>query len=66
MGGLLPGVGALFMAWARSSRWRSGATSGAILAYGIGSVALGAVVAVLLHRLRRLGVLPPPPPFDLR
>jgi amino acid transporter len=50
MGGLLPGVGALFMAWVAVESVRSGATSGAILAYGIGSVALGAVVAVLLHR----------------
>jgi amino acid transporter len=49
MGGLLPGVGALFMAWVAVESVRSGATSGAILAYGIGSVALGAVVAVLLH-----------------
>jgi len=38
---------------------RSGANSGAILAYGIGSVRAGCGLAVLLQPLRRLGVLPP-------
>ena len=51
IGGLLPGGGALFMAWVAVESVRSGATSGAVLGYGIGSVALGALVAVLLHRV---------------
>ena len=50
LSGLLPGLGALFMAWVAIESVRSGATSRVILAYGIGSVALGALVAVLLRR----------------
>jgi amino acid transporter len=50
MGGLLPGLGTLFMAWVMVESVRSGATSRVIVAYGIGSVALGAVIAVLLQR----------------
>lgn len=48
-GGLLPGFGALFMAWVAVEAVRSGATSAAVLGYGIGSVAIGAIVAVLVH-----------------
>lgn len=48
-GGLLPGFGALFMAWVAVESVYSGATSSTVLGYGIGSVALGALVAVLLH-----------------
>lgn len=50
LSGLLPGLGALFMACVAIESVRSGATSRVILAYGIGSVALGALVAVLLRR----------------
>ena len=50
LSGLLPGGGALFMAWVAIESVRSGATSREILAYGLGSVALGALVAVLLRR----------------
>lgn len=49
-GGLLPGFGALFMAWVIVESILTGATSPAILAYGVGSVGLGALVAVLLRR----------------
>ncbi len=38
------------MAWVAIESVRSGATSKVILAYGLGSVALGALVAVLLRR----------------
>jgi amino acid transporter len=48
-GGLLPGFGALFMAWVAVESVVSGATSPAVLAYGLGSIALGAVVALVLH-----------------
>ncbi|HVW69641.1 MAG TPA: APC family permease [Steroidobacteraceae bacterium] len=51
LGGVLPGFGALFMVWVTVESVRSGATSPVILAYGIGSVALGALVAVLVRRL---------------
>jgi amino acid transporter len=50
LSGLMPGLGALFMAWVAIESVRSGATSKVILAYGLGSVALGALVAVLLRR----------------
>jgi amino acid transporter len=48
-GGLLPGFGALFMAWVAVESVVSGATSPAILGYGLGSIALGALVALVLH-----------------
>jgi hypothetical protein len=50
LGGLLPGGGTVFMAWVAVESVLTGATSRTILAYGIGSVALGALVAVLLRR----------------
>jgi len=50
LGGLLPGGGAIFMAWVAVESVLTGATSRTILAYGIGSVSLGALVAVLLRR----------------
>jgi amino acid transporter len=66
LSGLLPGLGALFMAWVLIESVRSGATSPAILAYGGGSVALGAVVAVLLHRFGTTTFFrsPRPPQLD--
>lgn len=51
LGGLLPGGGALFMAWVAIESVATGATSRVVLAYGMGSVALGAFVAVLTHRI---------------
>lgn len=47
LSGLLPGAGALFMAWVAVESVRSGATSAEVLAYGLGSIAVGALVAVL-------------------
>jgi amino acid transporter len=54
LGGLLPGAGAAFMAWVAIQAVRSGATTPAVLAYGAGSIALGAVVALLLHLIARV------------
>ena len=51
LGGVLPGFGALFMGWVAVESVRSGATSSAVLSYGVGSVALGAIVALLLNHL---------------
>jgi len=51
LGGLLPGGGALFMAWVAVESVRSEATTGQTLAYGLGSVAVGFVLAALIHRL---------------
>ena len=50
LGGVLPGGGALFMAWVAVESVRSEATSPQTLSYGLGSVALGLVVAALVHR----------------
>lgn len=49
LGGLLPGGGTVFMAWVAIESVLTGATSRTIIVYGIGSVALGALVAVLLR-----------------
>jgi amino acid transporter len=50
MGTVLPGFGALFMGFVAVEAVISGATSPTVLTYGLGSIALGALVAVLLHR----------------
>jgi amino acid transporter len=50
LGGVLPGGGALFMAWVAVESVRADATSPQTLSYGLGSVALGLVVAALVHR----------------
>jgi amino acid transporter len=50
IGGVLPGFGALFMGFVAVEAVVSGATSPTVIAYGLGSIALGAIVAVLLHR----------------
>jgi amino acid transporter len=49
LGGLLPGLGTLFMIWVAVESVRTGATTREVLAYGAGSIGLGAVVAVLLR-----------------
>jgi amino acid transporter len=54
LGGLLPGAGAAFMAWVAIEAVRSGATTPAVLACGAGSIALGAVVALVLHLIARV------------
>ena len=50
LGGVLPGGGALFMAWVAVESVLTEATSPQTLSYGLGSVALGLVVAALVHR----------------
>ncbi|MBV9724017.1 MAG: APC family permease [Gammaproteobacteria bacterium] len=54
LGGLLPGAGAAFMAWVAIEAVRSGATTPAVLAYAAGSIALGTLVALLLHLVARV------------
>jgi amino acid transporter len=65
IGTVLPGIGALFMGFVAVEAVLSGATSPTILVYGLGSIALGVIVALLLHRVGhraffrvRQGVLP--------
>lgn len=50
LGGVLPGAGALFMAWVAIESVVTDATTPQVLAYGLGSVALGLVIAALVHR----------------
>jgi len=50
IGTVLPGFGALFMGFVAVEAVVSGATSPTVIAYGLGSIALGALVAVLMHR----------------
>jgi amino acid transporter len=52
LGGLLPLIGATFSVWVLVESLRSGAVTGAVMIYGLGSITLGAVVAVFLHRFK--------------
>jgi len=58
-GGLLPGLGAVFMGWVAVESVVSGATSPAILAYGIGSIGVGVLVAVALHVVGKVAFFRP-------
>ncbi len=49
LGALLPGLGTAFMTWIAIESVRTGATSPAVLAWGAGSIALGAIAAVLVR-----------------
>jgi amino acid transporter len=62
LGGLLPGAGAAFMAWVAVESVLSGATTPAVLMYGMGSIALGAVVALGLHLIARIPFFCSAPP----
>jgi amino acid transporter len=64
LGGLLPGAGAAFMAWVAVESVLSGATTPAVLAYGAGSITLGAVVALVLHFLVRVPFFCRAPPHS--
>ena len=66
LGGLLPGAGAAFMAWVAIEAVRTGATTPAVLAYSAGSIALGAVVALVLHLIARVPFFCSVPPHSSR
>lgn len=51
---LMPGLGALFMAFVAVEAVLSGALSTAVWGYGMGSIAAGLVLAVLLDRVGRI------------
>ena len=53
-GGVLPGIGVLFAAWVLVESVVSGAVTAAVLAYGLGSITAGALVAAYLHRVRAI------------
>ena len=50
LGGALPGIGTLFMLWVAIESVVTGATSRVVLAYGLGSIAIGAAAAAIVHR----------------
>ena len=50
LGGLLPLVGVLFSIWVLIESFLTGAISPAVMWYGFGSICLGALLAVFLHR----------------
>jgi amino acid transporter len=52
LGGLLPFIGVAFSAWVLIESLLSGAVTTAVVCYGMGSIALGAAVAIYLHRFR--------------
>jgi amino acid transporter len=51
-GAVLPSIGVLFSIWVLFESLYSGAVSGSVLCYGLGSMAAGAAVAVYLHRVK--------------
>jgi len=52
LGGLLPVIGVLFSVWVLIASLATGAVSYTVMLYGLGSIALGLVVAVFLHRFK--------------
>jgi amino acid transporter len=52
LGGMLPFIGVAFSAWVLVESLLSGAVTTAVVCYGLGSIALGAAVAVYLHRFK--------------
>jgi amino acid transporter len=52
LGGVLPAVGVLFSIWVLIESICSGAVTDTVLCYGIGSIGIGALVALFLHRVR--------------
>jgi len=52
LGGVLPSIGVIFSILVLFESLRSGALTGAILGYGLGSIGAGVVVAVFLHRVK--------------
>jgi len=52
LGGVLPSVGVIFSMWVLIESVRSGAVSDAVLCYGLGSIGIGVLVALFLHRVK--------------
>jgi amino acid transporter len=52
LGGLLPLIGVAFSVWVLVESLLSGAVTGIVMFYGLGSIACGAAVAVFLHRYK--------------
>jgi amino acid transporter len=52
LGGLLPLIGVAFSLWVLFESLSTGAVSLTVMLYGLGSIVIGAVVAVFLHRFK--------------
>jgi amino acid transporter len=52
-GGVLPFIGAAFSVWVLVEAVYTGAVSVTVMLYGLGSIGLGAMVAIFLHRIQR-------------
>ena len=52
LGGVLPLIGAAFSLWVLFESLSTGAVTPAVMLYGLGSIVVGAVVAVFLHRFK--------------
>jgi amino acid transporter len=55
LGGLLPLIGVLFSIWVLVESVLTGAFTTLVIVYGAGSLALGALVALFLHRCKGVG-----------
>jgi len=53
LGGVLPGIGVLFLVWVIVESVATHATTPTVLAYGLGSIAVGAVLAVAIRVIWR-------------
>ena len=51
LGGALPAIGVLFALWVLIESIHSGAVTQVVMTYGLGSIGLGALVSVYLHRV---------------
>jgi amino acid transporter len=52
LGGLLPLIGVLFSVWVLIESLSTGAVTYTVMLYGLGSIFIGALVAVFLHRFK--------------
>ncbi len=52
LGGVLPSVGVVFSLWVLVESVHSGAVTHAVLCYGLGSIGVGALIALFLHRVK--------------
>jgi amino acid transporter len=52
LGGMMPLIGVLFSAWVLVESLLTGAITRAVMLYGLGSIAIGACVALYLHRIK--------------
>jgi hypothetical protein len=59
LGGLMPLIGVLFSGGVLVESVLSGAVTRPIIGYGFGSIALGALAAIYLHRIRKVSFFNP-------